>query len=96
MSLVDPLVTTYGSMENFIYREIKHPHKLERSGENMTKTSGKTLDNQIGQRSKFRRDFWEDLQDKLHDMGKSRMPAGAQHLLANALINWTLNYIEQR
>ena len=96
-TLLHPLVETYGSMRKLAKQEIKSPHKLERKGVNIKREkNGKALDNQIGQRSKCEPDFFEHLDAELERRNENPMPAGAKHLLANAIVNWCLNYLEQR
>ena len=79
-------------MRKLVKREIADPHRLERHDENIAK---QRRDDQVGQRSRFKAEFWENLQSDLKDAGRNRMPAGAQHLLANAIVNWASNYLEQ-
>ena len=95
-TLVEPLVRRYGSMRKLIKKEIgPAAHRLERD-DTLIYRERTPLDNQRGQKQRFSQAFWDYLDGELRADGDDRMPAGAQFLLADAIVNWALNYIEQR
>ena len=96
-TLLTPLTECYGNMRKLVGREVARPSKLDREDSDLKRdASGAARDHQTGQRCRFDQALWEDLQDRLEENGDPRMPAGAQHLFANAVVNWCLNYVKQR
>ncbi len=96
-TLLAPLTERYGNMRKLVGREVERPSKLEKEdGALKRDTSGAAREDQTGQRCRFDPALWEYLKGQLEENGDPRMPAGAQHLFANAVVNWCLSYVKQR
>ena len=90
------LVGRYGTMKSLVNSELEYPRRLRliAPGIRSPDKTGK-YPPQRGQYSRIREEFWEYLQEDLLRGEDDRMPAGARHLFANALVDWTLAAIKQ-
>ena len=90
------LQTRYENMNTLVNSILKHPHRLIHDRDIILGADGKPHLHQTGQIWKVRLDFWEYVANSLQEDDLPMMTEGSCHLLANALVNWSLEHIKQQ
>ena len=86
----------YDNMRTLVTEVLKRPHHLIRHDDIVMGPNGLPNLSQRGQLRKVNPDLWQYLAYSLQEEGLPPLTEGACHIFANALVNWSLEYIKQQ